>query len=276
MIRRRFAYHAPPDAAAAAAALAEHGDAATVLGGGTWVVPELHDGRRAPAVVVDLRDAGLRTVVVERETVTIGATASYSDLLATPGVPSLLRTMAAGVTGGAQIRNQGTVGGSACYANPGSDAPAALLALGAIFVAVSAAGEREIAAADFFRGAFRTALRPEELLREIRIPRPPAGSRSAYRKHKLAASSWPIVTAAVLAGADGAIRSLAIGGATAAPLAIALSGGESGAEIAARVTEAVAEPWSDALADGEYRRQVAGVIATRAVAEARGPEGEDR
>ena len=110
-------------------------DGPTVLiGGGTWVVPEMSHGKRRPARVIDLRRAGLGGV---REDGDGAGDRRYDHLHGSAGVPAvatrlpLLRTLARGITGGAQIRNGGTVGGSACYASPASDMPAALVALGA-------------------------------------------------------------------------------------------------------------------------------------------------
>src|SRR5438034_798571 len=122
--------------------------------------------------------------------------------------------MAIGITGGGQIQNRGTVGGSACYAFPSSDVPAALVALGATLRLASAGGRREAAAADFFTGAFGADVRPGEVLAEIRIPAPPAGARQGYYKFKLCESSWPIATAACVLGGDGA-STLALGGVSA-------------------------------------------------------------
>jgi CO/xanthine dehydrogenase FAD-binding subunit len=272
MIRDRFAYHAPHSLEEATALLAEVGERATVLGGGTWVVPEMARGIRRPAHVVDLRRLDLAGTAAQNGHVTIGPRTTYAQLEAAAEVPPLLRTMAKGITGGAQIRNQGTIGGSACYANPGSDVPGALVALDATLTLASAGGDREVAAGDFFRGAYATDRRPDEVLTAIRVARVADGARQAYVKFKLVEGSWPIVTASCVTGEDGVIRSLVIGGAAGAPVQVDVSDGE---DVAQRVVDAVVEPWSDALAPGEYRKVISGVIAKRAVLAAReGSEGE--
>lgn len=270
MIRHRFAYHAPASAAEAASVLADAGpDDATVLGGGTWVVPEMSRGLRRPGHVVDLRRAGLGGVQAENGHVAIGATTSYTALAGAAEVPGLLRTMAMGITGGAQIRNRGSVGGSACYASPASDVPVALVALGATLALRGPDDTREAPAGSFFRGAFAADVRPGEVLEAILVPRPAAGTRFGYVKFKLAEGSWPIVCAGCVADAGGAISALAVGGATPAPVAVRVASDADDDAIAQATRDAVAEPWGDVLAGAEYRRRIAGVIARRAVAAAR-------
>lgn len=261
MITTRFDYQAPTSIEAAADLLAE-GDA-TIVGGGTWVVPEMTHGARTPARLVDLRHAGLSGVRTENGSTSIGATTTYRDLIASEDIAvrlPLLRTLALGITGGAQIWNRGTVGGSACYANPASDIPAALVALDASLRLHSADGARTVAAADFFVDAFATALKPGEILAEIVIGPVDA---SGYYKFKLCESSWPIVTAAYVR--DAASERVALGGAQATPVRVELDG-TAADDVAARADAAVDEPWSDVLASGAYRKSIAGVVAKRATA----------
>ena len=145
MIPGRFAYATPRSAAEAVALLA--GADARVLAGGTWVVPELGTGVSRPALVVDLRRAGLGTITAGDGTVRVGATATYADVLASELVRErlpLLREMAGGITGGWAIRGQGTIGGSLAAARPQSDVPAVLVALGAIAHVAGADGERSV------------------------------------------------------------------------------------------------------------------------------------
>lgn len=274
MIRERFAYHAPRDLAAALETLDEAD--VTVLSGGTWVVPEMQQGRRDPGAVLDLRNLGWDGVRRVEDEIAIGPATTYATAAACADTPELLRTMAAGITGGAQIRNQGTIGGSACYGNPGSDVPAVLVALEAVLTIVARGSERRVPAGDFFRAAFEVALEPAELLSDIRIPLPSPDATYGYEKLKLVAGSWPIVTAAAVADAHGGIARLVIGGAQATPLLVTLRPDADAKEIREVVSEQVTDPWSDALADGEYRRTVAGTIAARAVAKARRTAGGAR
>lgn len=264
MISTSFSFHAPESADEAVELLARDDGPTELIGGGTWVVTEMSHGKRRPARVIDLGRAGLGGVRVAGDGLVIGATTTYTDLLESPLVGErlpLLRTLALGITGGAQIWNRGTVGGSACYANPASDMPAALVALEATLRLRSVDGVRDCAAAEFFQGAFSADVRDGEILTEISVG---PCTDSGYVKFKLSESSWPIVTAAYVAGPGDA--RVVLGGAQAAPLRIDLTAGTAG--LAERVEEAVTEPWSDVLADGDYRRAIAGVIAERAVAQA--------
>jgi CO/xanthine dehydrogenase FAD-binding subunit len=263
MITRHFSYHAPRSAEEAAAILAEADGETEIIGGGTWVVPEMTNGTRRPSRVVDLRQSGLKRIAREDGSIVLGAQTTYRDLIDSELIAErlpLLRTLALGITGGSQVWNRGTVGGSACYANPQSDIPASLVALGATLRLRHARGARTVSAGDFFRGAFAADIRPGELLEEIVIGED-EGQRGGYYKFKLSESSWPIVTAAFV-DHDGA--RVALGGVQAAPVLVDLDSTESAA-IEAAVNAAVTEPYDDALADGEYKRSIAAVIARRAV-----------
>ncbi|GGO72277.1 FAD binding domain-containing protein [Nonomuraea cavernae] len=313
MITKNFAYHAPADLHGVVTALSAASGTAVVLGGGTMLVPDMTHGKTVADVVVDLSRAGLSGItldggggphdgpvaddgvsdgrvadgrvadgrvadgrVADGGVVVVGATTTYAHVLSDPRsrtLAPLLRRVAGGVTGGPQIRNKGTIGGSACYANPSSEVPAALVALGARLRLASAGGTREVAAGDFFTGAFATARRPGEVLAAIALPAP-TGPCPGYTKLKLNESSWPIATAACVPGPDGALR-VALGAVAATPLLVTLDPPEAGvadpawrAHVREVVDAALAEPWSDVLADGDYRRRVAPVVAVRAVADA--------
>ncbi|MCS7475707.1 FAD binding domain-containing protein [Umezawaea endophytica] len=264
-------YSAPRDLAGVTAALAD-GDG-VVVGGGTMVVPDMTHGRTSAAVVVDLSRAGLAGVTAGEDGAVVGAMTTYTDLI-TSDVP-LLSTVASGITGGPQIRNRGTAGGSACYANPASDVPACLVALGARMRLASAGGAREVPAAEFFLGGFRTARRPDEVLEAFVVP-PLGGAALGYLKFKLAEGSWPIVTAATFAPTGGPLR-IVVGGAAATPVAVDVDRPSVGSDDPAwreHVREAVhtaldaAEPWTDVLAPAAYRRRIAPVIAARSAGRA--------
>ncbi len=279
MIKRRFAYQAPSTLDEVLAALAEHGADAEVVGGGTWVVPEMTHGARMPAHVVDLRNAGLAGVTESNGGLSIGAMTTYAELANDSRVverAGSLGTMAAGITGGAQVRYQGTVGGSACYATPSSDAPGALVGLDATMNLRSASNSRAVAASDFFKGAFEADLADGEVLESITLPAPMAGARFGHYKLKLVESSWPIATATCVVGVDGegkiTAARLAVGGVNTKPYVVDTSsivGGPIDGGAAAAVVEAArssaTDPYSDVLASGEYRQQVSGVVAKRAL-----------
>lgn len=254
-----------------------------VVGGGTWVVPELQLGR-GPVHLVSLRRLPLPDVLAGAGCLRLGATTTYADLLASSLVRQLapmLRHLAGGVTGGPQIRTQGTLGGAAVAARPQSDLPAALCALDATLVLMSAQGPRRVAAHEFFLGARRSDVRPDEVLAEISVPTPPMTHHRGhgYVKIKGAASSWPIVTAAAVLGADdsGAVDgTISVGGLGSRPLtldlATALGRPSPSLGDVLQAEELTlpppAEPWEDELAPADYRAAVAPVAARRALARA--------
>jgi aerobic carbon-monoxide dehydrogenase medium subunit len=274
MIRDRFVYHSPSSEDEAAELVVEHGDQAEVVAGGTWVVPEMTQGRRRPRRVVDLARAGLAGVARENGHLRIGPTTTYTGVERSGEAPTLLRDMARGITGGAQIRNQGTIGGSLCYANPASDAPGALAALGARVQVRGPDTTREVTVEEFVTGPFTTILADDELVTAILIPARDDGTRFGYVKFKLCESSWPIVTAGAAVSGEGRLVALAVGGAAPRPYSLSVDGLDDGdVEQAAR--DAMPEPYADVLASAPFRRHLAGVIAKRAVAAARASGGEN-
>ena len=265
MIADKFEYATPRSVQEASELLAENPTSSTILAGGTWVVPEMSQHLRRPSTVIDLRAARLDRVAAEDGAIVIGATATYTAVSGSDDAPAVLRQLADGVTGGAQIRNQGTLGGSACYANPASDVPGALVALGATMRLRTADGSRDAAASEFFVDAFTTQMRPGEVLEAIAIDPDVASRPAAHLKLKVAEGSWPIVTATCTADKDGTISSVVLGGAASTPVVVPVSNGVSGEELADSARDLVVEPWADVLATANYRRHVAGVMAVRAV-----------
>ena len=181
------------------------------------------------------------------------------------------------------MRNRGTIGGSVAHADPGADYPTVLTALGATIVVAGPGGEREMAADDFFRGVFATALAAGELVTAVRVPGTPPGTGAAYVKKKHPASGYAVAgAAAVVTIADGSCTGarLAIGGvagtsvrATAAEALLIGSSGsaETIAEAGLAAAQAIAgEPLGDSYASGEYRVHLADVLARRALTTAVG------
>jgi len=181
--------------------------------------------------------------------------------------------MAAGITGGRGITAQGTIGGSACYANPASDVPGCLLALGARLRLVSVGAVRDVPVASFFTGPFRTARLPEELLSAIIVDRPAGMPFAGYHKLKHSGGSWPIVTASCCLERRGRLyASIAIGAGGPVPVGAraVLVPDDPGAldRLAEQVLKALGDGWDDALADAEYRLAVAPEVVRRATAAA--------
>ncbi|MEO6827271.1 MAG: FAD binding domain-containing protein [Microbacteriaceae bacterium] len=264
MILDRFEYLCPSNIDEVVTAITTE-DEVAIISGGTWVVPQMGHHVRRPKIVVDLQCAGLSGISENDDTITVGPKTTYSQLISAAHTPPLLRTMASGITGGVQIRNKGTIGGSACYANPASDVPGAIVALEASMVLRSERGQRVIAATEFFVDALETALEPGEVLEAILIPGTAAKARFSYQKFRTVTGSFPIVTAACLADANDLVTRVVIGGAAVRPITIELEGNESDQEVADLTRSRIDQPWSDVLANANFRRHTAGVMAQRAV-----------
>ena len=222
------------------------------------------------------------SISAAHDTISIGAMCTYTDILNETNVqiPALLRTAASTITGGPQLRNQGTVGGSACYANPSSDIPSVLVALGATLHLASETGNRYVAASDFFVGPFVTSRHVDEILVKIVINHDRGDETWGRYKLKTAGGSWPTGVAAARLRPDpigsGATVVVTLGALTETPVELAslrlsdcttVSPTEQ-AQIQAIISDANPRWWSDELADADYRSRVASTVATRAISAA--------
>jgi carbon-monoxide dehydrogenase medium subunit len=184
---------------------------------------------------------------------------------------------AASVIGDMQVRNRGTVGGSIAHADPGADFPVIFTALNASFVLQSISGSRTVAADNFFVDFYTTAMQPNEVLTEIRVPLPTSGSGTAYAKLPHPASGYVVVSAGVLitrqASGSCSFARVVLGGLGSGPMRAAVTEAElqgkaltpeviaSAAAMAAQNTD----PIDDTYASADYKRQVATVYARRAI-----------
>ena len=179
----RFAYARPASVAEALAVLDKHKDEARVLAGGQSLVPMLNFRLAAPRVLVDInRIASLSGIKVAKTHVRIGALTRHAELERSADIAKHLPLVAAAVRHVAHpaIRNRGTFGGSCALADPAAELPACALALGATFVLAGKKGERRVAAGDFFKGLYATALKPGELLVAAEFPLARPGCKSAF------------------------------------------------------------------------------------------------
>jgi carbon-monoxide dehydrogenase medium subunit len=179
----RFAYARPASIAEALALLAEHKDEARVLAGGQSLVPMLNFRLAAPKVLVDInRIAGLAGIKITKDHVRIGALTRHVELERSPDIARHLPLIAGAMPHIAHpaIRNRGTFGGSCALADPAAELPACALALGATFILAGKKGERRVAADDFFKGLYATALQAGELLVAAEFPLPKPGHASAF------------------------------------------------------------------------------------------------
>lgn len=176
-----FAYARATSVANALELLAVHGDKARVLSGGQSLIPAMNLRLAAPELLVDIGElVELRGIAVEGETLVIGALTRHADLLKSSDIVKYAPLLGAAVAHIAHpaVRNRGTIGGSLAQADPASELPACMLALGASILVRGPAGERRIAAEEFFTGIYATKLAPQDLL--VAVEMPVAGHGSAH------------------------------------------------------------------------------------------------
>lgn len=267
MIPAPFEYVRAASVDEALAALAEHGDEAKLLAGGMSLLPLMKLRLARPSVLVDvgrLRD--LSYVRDAGDHVAVGALTRHRDLETSELLGEqcgVLRAVAAEV-GDNQVRHRGTIGGSVAHGDPASDLPATLLALDAIFVARGPGGERTLAAADLFEGFLETALAPDELLTEVRVPKT-GSSGFSYQKFNRRAQDWAIVGAVAVQNGKGvALVNMGSTPLRARAVEAALASGASIADAAATAAENT-EPPSDLNATPEFREHLARVLVRRAL-----------
>ena len=273
MIPAPFSYQRAATVDEALALVSEYGDEAKFLAGGHSLLPLMKLRLAQPEVLVDL--APLRELSYIRDAaghIAIGALTRHHDVqhsaLLAQAVPLL--AYAAGQVGDPQIRHRGTLGGSLAHGDPASDLPAVILALDATLVARGPAGEREIAAADFFQGLFETALEPDELLTEVRVPTAP-GAGWSFQKFTKRAIDWAIVGVAVQ-GSSVALVNMASTPVRAAAVEHALASGAGPRDAAAHAADGTS-PVEDINATPAYREHLARVLTGRALEEAAGRAG---
>jgi carbon-monoxide dehydrogenase medium subunit len=270
-----FDYRRASSADEAIDLLSRFGDDAKLLAGGHSLLPlmKLHLAR--PGIVIDIgRLAELNYIRGNGDHVAIGALTRHHDIetseLLVREVPLL--PAAAGQVGDPQVRHRGTIGGSLAHGDPASDLPAVALALGATMVVRGPGGERSIPAAEFFVGFMETALSPDEVLIEIRVPKM-AGAGWSFQKFNRRAQDWAIVgVAAVKSGANGSGAGVALVNMASTPVRAtaveaALAAGASAAEAASHAADGLNPP-TDINAGPEYRRHLAQVLVRRALEEA--------
>jgi carbon-monoxide dehydrogenase medium subunit len=202
----RFAYARPASVAEALALLAEHKDEARVLAGGQSLVPMLNFRLAAPKILVDInRVAALSGIEVMKNHVRIGALTRHVEIERSVDIARHLPLVAAAMPHIAHpaIRNRGTFGGSCALADPAAELPACAIALAATFIVAGKKGERRVAARDFFKGLYATALKPGELLIAAEFPRAKPGYASAFGELARRHGDYAMVGVAVHGSAQG-------------------------------------------------------------------------
>ena len=270
MIPAQFEYEIAGSVEEAVELLGSREDA-KLLAGGHSLIPAMKLRIARPSLLVDI--GGLEDLSYVREdgdAIAIGALTRHHDVATSdllrqkcPIVPN-----AAAEIGDPQVRHRGTIGGSVSHGDPASDMPGVLLTLDAEFVAVGPGGARTIPASEFFTGVFETALGPQDVLTEIRVPSTSGGW--AYLKFARRKQDWATVGVAAVASNGGAkVGLVSMGGTPLRAKAVeeALAGGADAAAAAEHADEGT-EPSSDVAGSAEYRRHLARVLTRRALEQA--------
>ncbi|MEY3655922.1 MAG: hypothetical protein RL114_280 [Actinomycetota bacterium] len=269
MIPAPFDYKRASSAEEAIALVGEYGDEAKFLAGGHSLLPLMKLRLAQPAVLVDIaRITDLSYIRDAGDHIAIGALTRHMDVEKSPIVlqHAPLLANAASHVGDPQVRHRGTIGGSIAHADSASDLPATTLALGATYVVQGPNGVREIPANEFYVGFLESALAPDEMLTEIRVPKM-NGATWGFQKFNRRAQDWAIVgVAAWKRGTESGVALVNMGSVPvlATSVAQAIASGASISE-AAELAAAEAEPQSDLNASAEYRVHLAKVLVRRAL-----------
>ena len=283
MIPATFEYHAPTSLREAAALMRHYGDDAKVLAGGQSLIPMMKLRLADVPHLIDLgRVSGLSYVKEQDGGLAIGAMATYHELEASAVVGRYAPFIgeAIDLIADVQVRNKGTIGGSAAHADPAADLPALLVALEARINTTGGARARNIAADRFFVDAYATALGPSEVISEITLPALPPRTGTSYCKFANKASHFAVVGAAavVTLGPDGLCERVRLGITGAGPKPVRsrrterfLEGKaptEENIQAAARRAGHGLDYLEDIHGSAEYRRHLTSVFATRALTQA--------
>ncbi|MDR3374706.1 MAG: xanthine dehydrogenase family protein subunit M [Ancalomicrobiaceae bacterium] len=284
MIPGPFTYHRPASVEEAIGLMTSLGEESRPLAGGQSLIPMMKLRMAAPEHLIDLAGvAGLKRIDAGPDEIRIGAAVTQAQLigsaLLSERLPILSET--ALQIADPQVRTLGTIGGNLANGDPGNDMPAVMQCLGAIYVLAGPAGERQVAARDYYLGPYFTALEQGELLVAVRIPAPAAGHGHAYEKLKRKIGDYATAAAAVvLTATDGRIATASIALTNVAPtpivaeeaarLVIGTSLDAATVKAASAAAKAIADPAADGRGTADYRREMAGVMVARALVKAFG------
>ncbi|WP_243041301.1 FAD binding domain-containing protein [Dyella sedimenti] len=280
MIPRPFEYHAPTSLNDAVKLLGDLGAEAKLLAGGHSLLPMMKLRFAEPAHLIDLgRIDALRGIGIDGQVIRIGAMTTENELvwseLLQQHCPLLVE--AARLISDPQVRYMGTIGGDISHGDPGNDHPALMICLDATFVLRGPQGERTVKAVDgFFLGTYTTALAPDEILTEIRIPIPAEGSGWCYAKLKRKTGDFATAATAVLLRMKGGqVEDVSIALTNVADTALKARDAEGhlrGKRLdeaaigeAARLAMAICQPAEDLRGNVEYKTAMAGEMTRRAL-----------
>jgi len=279
MIPASFSYVRAESADDAVALLGEYGDEAKLIAGGHSLLPLMKLRLATPSVLIDVaRVSDLAYVRDGGDHLAIGGLTRHHDVETDPLVRDAVPLLghAAGQVGDPQVRHRGTLGGSLAHGDPASDLPAVVLALGGTIVARGPQGERSIPADDFFVDFLETALAPDEVITEVRVPKT-GGAGWAFEKFNRRAQDWAIVGVAAVGGDHPGVALVNMGSKPlrAATVEEALRAGASPEDAAAHAADGT-DPTADLNASVEYRQHLARVLVRRALTTVANGPGEHR
>jgi aerobic carbon-monoxide dehydrogenase medium subunit len=274
-----FEYACPTTLSDAVALLASHDGEAKALAGGQSLVPMLAFRVASPSLLVDLRKlAELKQIKIADEGVTLGAMVRWRDILDDARLRKMHPLLVAAVEHVAhyQIRNRGTVGGSIAHADPAAEMPGVVVTCEAKIAVVGKSGARIIDAANFFQGPLMTALKPDEIITEIRLPAWPAKRRFGFQEFARRRGDFALAAAMLFYDDDGGkARNAHVGAIGVADMPLRLTAVEqvlNGNKIdeaviakAEAAASASVDPHDDIHASGAYRKALVGVMVERAL-----------
>ena len=274
MIPARFDYEVADSVEHAVELLGSREDA-KVLAGGHSLLPVMRLRFVRPALLVDIGRLGDLSYVRDAgDRLAIGALSRHHDVNTEPLLKEHcpIVAYAAGQIGDPQVRHRGTIGGSVAHGDPASDLPTVLVALDAELVVQGPEGERTVPAGEFFHGPFATALGPQEVLTEVRVPKQTSRVGWSYCKFTRRAQDWATVGVAALVrrngDAEAAIALTSMGPTPVRARAAEEAFRSGGVDAAAAAADRDADPPTDTAASAEYRRELARVLTRRALEEA--------
>jgi carbon-monoxide dehydrogenase medium subunit len=279
MIPAGFDYHAPRSVPDAVRLLGELGPDAKLMAGGHSLLPMMKLRFAEPRHLIDLgRIDALRGIAQGGSEIRIGAMTTEHEILASALLAEKLPLLVEGARTIAdpQVRYKGTIGGDISHGDPGNDHPALMLALDASFVLAGPKGERVVPADGYFVGLYSTLAQADEILVQIRIPVPPAGSGGSYQKLKRKTGDFATAATAVLLQMTGgqvtrasiALTNVGSTALKATAAAASLQGkavDDASVEEAARLAMDICDPLPDLRGDADYKRAMCGEMTRRAI-----------
>lgn len=280
MIPAAFEYYRPKDMAGVLSLLEKHGDDARVMAGGHSLIPMMKLRMADVPHLIDLQDVGgMSDIEISGDSIKIGALVTQTKIIDHAGLAEaapILREAALQIAD-PQVRYMGTVGGNVANGDPGNDMPGLMQCLNAIFTVIGTDGERQIAARDFYEGAYATAREDDEVLTAVIIPMPKGGY--AYEKQKRKIGDYATAAAAVQIVSEGGtcvsasiamtnLSDVPVFSADAGAALVGTSVDEAALKAAVTAMLGDIDPTEDNRGPVAFKNHVAGIILRRAIARA--------